>query len=49
VAIVGLLATFIASAVRNTRTLYRAEPLPGKQPRATANRTSGVVLAAVHD
>ena len=30
VAIVGLVATFIASAVHNTRTLYRAEPLPGR-------------------
>jgi phosphatidylglycerophosphate synthase len=28
VAIVGLLATFVVSAVMNTRTLYRAEPLP---------------------
>jgi hypothetical protein len=49
VAIVGLLATFIASAVRNTLTLYRAEPLPGKQPGETANRTRGVVLAAAHE
>jgi phosphatidylglycerophosphate synthase len=30
---VGLLATFVYSAVRNTRTLYRAEPLPGRTPR----------------
>jgi phosphatidylglycerophosphate synthase len=29
VAVAGLLATFIVSAVQNTRTLYRAEPLPG--------------------
>jgi archaetidylinositol phosphate synthase len=28
VAAAGLLATFIACAIRNTRTLYRAEPLP---------------------
>ena len=28
VAVAGLLATFIAAAVRNTRTLYRMEPLP---------------------
>ena len=28
VAIAGLVATFIASAVSNTRTLYRREPLP---------------------
>jgi phosphatidylglycerophosphate synthase len=31
VAIAGLLATFIASAVSNTRTLYRREPLPPRQ------------------
>jgi phosphatidylglycerophosphate synthase len=29
VAIAGLIGTFIASAVSNTRTLYRLEPLPG--------------------
>ena len=28
IAVVGLLATFVISAIRNTRTLYRAEPLP---------------------
>jgi phosphatidylglycerophosphate synthase len=31
VAIAGLVATFIASAVSNTRTLYRREPLPPRQ------------------
>jgi archaetidylinositol phosphate synthase len=31
VAIVGLLATFIGSAVSNTRTLYRREPLPPRE------------------
>src|SRR5262245_17551869 len=30
VAILGLLVTFIVSAVANTRTLYAAEPLPGR-------------------
>ena len=29
IAILGMLAVFVVSAVRNTRTLYRAEPLPG--------------------
>lgn len=29
----GLLATFVFSAARNTRTLYRAEPLPPPAPR----------------
>jgi archaetidylinositol phosphate synthase len=53
VAIVGLLGTFIASAVQNTRTLYRAEPLPGRQlpggqPTPPIKRTSGVVLAPAH-
>jgi archaetidylinositol phosphate synthase len=33
VGVLGLLATFIASAVAHTRTLYAAEPLPGvRQP-----------------
>jgi phosphatidylglycerophosphate synthase len=31
VAAAGLLATFIVSAIRNTRTLYRAEPLPERR------------------
>jgi archaetidylinositol phosphate synthase len=30
-AVVGLTATFIASAVENSRTLYRAEPLPERR------------------
>ena len=47
-AIVGLLGTFIVSAVHNTRTLYRAEPLPGKQRRPTANHRSGVLMTATH-
>ena len=46
VAIAGLLATFIASAVRNTVTLYRREPLPGRTP---PTRTTGAVLAIAHD
>ena len=49
VAIVGLLGTFIASAIQNTRTLYRAEPLPGRQPPPPVNRRSGVLLAPVHE
>lgn len=35
VAAVLLLATTIVSAIRNTRTLYRAEPLPVANPRST--------------
>ena len=38
VAIVGLLVTFIAAAISNTRTLYQAEPLP--QP--AINRQSAI-------
>ena len=36
VAIVGLAITFVVSAINNTRTLYAAEPLPGRdaKPRA---------------
>jgi phosphatidylglycerophosphate synthase len=48
VAIVGLLGTFIASAVQNTRTLYRAEPLPDRRRPQSVNRCSGVFLAAPH-
>ena len=42
VAIAGLVVTFIASAVANTRTLYRAEPLPARNHTAEgrAERTS---------
>jgi archaetidylinositol phosphate synthase len=37
VAIVSLLATFAASAMRNGRILYRQEPLPGRQePQGTS-------------
>jgi phosphatidylglycerophosphate synthase len=42
IAVAGLLATFVASAVSNTRTLYRREPLP---PRGRA-RDSAVRSAA---
>jgi archaetidylinositol phosphate synthase len=35
VAIAGLLATFVAAAVRNTRTLYGIERLPRHEPRST--------------
>jgi phosphatidylglycerophosphate synthase len=35
VAVVGLLVTFVAAAVVNTRTLYRAEPLPPRAPTAS--------------
>jgi archaetidylinositol phosphate synthase len=36
VAIAGLAATFVVSALANTRTLYRAEPLPGREAPARA-------------
>ncbi len=39
VAIVGLLVTFIAAAISNTRTLYQAEPLP----QSAINRQSAIV------
>jgi archaetidylinositol phosphate synthase len=44
VAAAGLLATFVVSAVRNTRTLYRAEPLPKtpKIDRAVSSRQSRI-------
>jgi archaetidylinositol phosphate synthase len=34
VAIVGLVATFVFTAIQNTRDLYRAEPLPNSSSRA---------------
>ena len=48
VAIIGLLATFVAAAVRNTVTLYRREPLPGRQT-ASQDRVTRAVLAAAHE
>ena len=36
VAIVSLLATFIASAIRNGRVLYQREPLPGREKAPTS-------------
>jgi phosphatidylglycerophosphate synthase len=42
VAIAGLAITFIASAVMNTRALYRAEPLP---PRTRQPRSRGIIAA----
>ncbi len=54
IAIVGILGTFVASAIHNTRTLYRLEPLPRpkpaeeRQPQNTI-RSSGVFPATAHD
>jgi hypothetical protein len=33
VAIAGLVLTFLISAIANTRRLYKAEPLPRKEPK----------------
>jgi len=45
VAIVGLVATFVVSAVMNTRTLYRAEPLPRPASEAMTSRTRcGIIV-----
>jgi archaetidylinositol phosphate synthase len=44
VAIVGLIATFVASAVGNTATLYRREPLP---PRADRQQWKGLRRVSV--
>jgi archaetidylinositol phosphate synthase len=38
VAIIGLVVTFIVSAVTNTRMLYRAEPLPPRDSRTIPER-----------
>ena len=42
VAILGLLFTFVASAVVNTRILFRAEPLPGRSRTALAKSTTSL-------
>ena len=44
IAIAGLLATFVASAISNTRTLYRREPLPTRTEatKMIHHRVSGV-------
>jgi phosphatidylglycerophosphate synthase len=44
IGIIGLIVTFIASAVANTRTLYAAEPLP-RQP---SNVHLSAIVPAVH-
>jgi archaetidylinositol phosphate synthase len=49
IAIVGLLGTFIASAVHNTRTLYRAEPLPGRERKEPVSRNSRILMAAAQE
>ena len=41
VAIVGLVATFLVSAITNTRALYRAEPLPSREKLAAAPANRG--------
>ena len=46
VAIAGLAATFIASAVSNTRTLYRLEPLPKSIPPSSTTAAAPVALTA---
>ena len=37
VAVIGLVIAFVAASVRNTRMLYRAEPLPGRAPVAAVD------------
>ena len=44
VGIAALLATFVASAISNTRTLYRREPLP---ERTEGNRSDGTRIARI--
>jgi archaetidylinositol phosphate synthase len=49
IGIAALLATFVASAARNTRALYRAEPLPPKAETKTSHRTRAALFAPAHD
>jgi phosphatidylglycerophosphate synthase len=46
VAIAGLVATFLVSAITNTRALYRAEPLPPREHVATPPRQRRVRVPA---
>ena len=48
VAIVGLMVTAIVSAITNTRTLYRAEPLP-PSPRRNVTSAHRQIIALLHD
>jgi archaetidylinositol phosphate synthase len=45
VATIGVVATFIASAVSNTRTLYRAEPLPRPDAQAAPDPRASLLAA----
>jgi hypothetical protein len=42
----GLVATFLVSAITNTRALYRAEPLPPREHVATPPRQRRVRVPA---
>jgi archaetidylinositol phosphate synthase len=42
VAIAGLVFTFFVSAIGNTRRLYRAEPVPRRQPQAAASKDAAL-------
>jgi archaetidylinositol phosphate synthase len=48
VAILGLMVTAIVSAITNTRTLYRAEPLP-PSPRRNVKSAHRQIIALLHD
>jgi phosphatidylglycerophosphate synthase len=45
VAIIGLIVTFVVSAIVNTRALYAAEPLPRRQPKASLTQRISTVGA----
>ena len=45
VAALGLVGTFVASAVTNTRKLYCAEPLPGRERQARRTSVAGAAPA----
>lgn len=49
VAIAGLLVTFIVAAVMNTRTLYRAEPLPQRGVDSSTGSEQGTPRPYLHD
>jgi archaetidylinositol phosphate synthase len=46
IATVGMVGAFVVAAIRNTRALYRAEPLPDRSTESTNQRTQGANIPA---
>jgi phosphatidylglycerophosphate synthase len=46
IATVGMVGALVVAAIRNTRALYRAEPLPDRSTESTNQRTQGANIPA---